>query len=459
MPTKNKPLIGICAPVSIVAGEQQDGGKKSPAKFDVNFYNGGRLSINGWEYDVVVDNAGLKVGNVLVANQFHDSKRPVGNFKVDNNGTSLRAIGTATAATVARDEVVNSALEGYEWQASLEVMPQEVEFVKAGKTAEANGQTFEGPVYITRKGTLKGFGFVTHGADDTTAVTIAASAASFQEKNMNPEFKKWIEAMGFDADSLSAEQVAGLQANYEGLQKPKAPAKKLKLDDAIDAKASEIARVEAITEIAVAACDKRPYDIAAIKQLANDAVEAKWTVEKFRLELLEATIPVAGPFIHASDRRNRISSKVVEAAICQAGKLDEATQAKFGDETNQVAHDRFKGNIGLKQLMLLAAEQNGYRSGHSQNVDVEVQRAAFGLRPSREIHATGFSTIDISSIIANTANKFLYVGWMSVDQTSLRISSVRNVRDFKTITTVSLTGDLQYTQVGGGGEIKPAPPA
>jgi hypothetical protein len=159
---------------------------------------------------------------VLVANLDHDSSKRVGNFDLVNDGSQLVANGKANAATAARDEVINSAADGYQWQASLEVSPSKVEQLAKGKSVEVNGQTVTGPAYITRAGTLKGFAFVSHGADDNTSATIAASAASSTRRNdMDPKFKAWIEAMGFDADSLTDDQVAGLQANYDGkLKKP-----------------------------------------------------------------------------------------------------------------------------------------------------------------------------------------------------------------------------------------------
>lgn len=132
MATK-KPIIAIAAPVSITAGEAE-GEKKGPARFDSTFYTGGALNINGWDLPVVVDLAGLTRGNVLVANLDHDSSKRVGNFDVSNDGKTLVAHGKATAKTAARDEVVGSAADGYQWQASLEVNPHEVESVKAGKT-------------------------------------------------------------------------------------------------------------------------------------------------------------------------------------------------------------------------------------------------------------------------------------------------------------------------------------
>jgi hypothetical protein len=183
-------LIAMSAPVQIEAGATE-GEKQGPPKFTAEFYTGGALEVNGWDLPVVIDLAGLENGKVLVANLDHDSSKRVGNFAVANDGKSLVANGTASARTPARDEVIGSAEDGYQWQASLEVTPKQVETVKAGKTVEVNGQSLQGPLYVTRKGVLKGFAFVSHGADDNTTVSIAAIAASHKESDMDEKFQAW----------------------------------------------------------------------------------------------------------------------------------------------------------------------------------------------------------------------------------------------------------------------------
>lgn len=449
MATKRLPKqIAIAAQVEVTAGAA-DGENKGPAKFTSTFYTGGSLEINGWDLPVVVDLAGLEEGKVLVANLDHDRTKRVGNFAVANDGKSLVANGTASAATPARDEVINSAANGYQWQASLEVNPKQVEEVKAGKTVEVNGQSFKGPLYVTRKGVLKGFAFVSHGADDNTSATIAAIAASNKEKDMEPKIKAWAEEMGIDVDNATDEQKATIEANFNGRNAK--PAKKLKLDEGIEAKQAEVERQEGITEIALNACDKRPYDISKIKEMAQDAIDNKWTVEKFRLELLEASLPPAHT-VFSTKKDSRLNNKVLEAAICQAGRLEDMDK-HFDDQTQQMAHDRFKGRLGLKQLFLLAAQANGFNDGN-MDVTLDVQRAAFGMQGPAQIRAAGFSALDISTILSNTANKFIMRGWNMVDQTILRITKIQPVRDFKTITTVSLADSVRYEQVGNDGEIK-----
>ena len=107
-----------------------------------------------------------------------------------------------------------------------------------------------------------------------------------------------------------------------------------------------------------------------------------------------------------------------------------------------------------------------------------VLRYAFG----HTVEAAGFSTIDIGGILSNVANKFLLEGFFSVERTWRNITAVRNVSDFKTVTSYRLTLDTlplasraegrsrcgpaaraacqgqvgkdQYEQVAPGGELK-----
>jgi len=456
---KAKQVIAMSAPVAIEAAAA-DGDKKSPAKFVSTFYTGGALNIAGWDMPVVVDLAGLTNGKVLVANLDHDASKRVGNFSVANDGRSLVANGTATAHTAAREEVVQSAADGYQWQASLEVSPTRVEEVKAGKKFEANGQTFEGPAYVTRAGVLKGFAFVSHGADDNTTATIAASAANHKERNMKAEIKAWAEGMGIDVANLSDEQAATIEANYEGKNGKKSAVKAS--SDPFEARKLEAQRCTEIREYADRMIEKQPGNLKRVEDIAamcDHAIEKKMGVQEFRIELQEAMAPGAYSVITPRNRENPINERVLEAAVCMAGRLasddDLIKKHRFTDQELQVAHDKFKGGIGLKELFFVAAEANGYRSQYSSSVTPEVQNAAFGFGAPRQIHASGgFSVLSISTILSNVANKFVTDGFNSVDQTCLRLASIRSVRDFKTITTTSLTDGVIFEKVGPAGEIK-----
>lgn len=455
---RTKDIIAIAAPVSITAAEG-DGEKKGPAKFDATFYTGGAMNIAGYDRPVVIDLAGLGRGNVLVANLDHDSTKRVGNFDVTNDGKSLVAHGTATASTAARDEVVNSANDGYQWQASLEVNPTEIESLAKGKTATVNGQEVTGPAYITRKGTLKGFGFVSHGADDNTTVAIAASAASTKEKKMKAEVKEWIEARfpSVDIEALSAEEVKNWEDDFAGREGVrKQPEQKASTGDSITKAMMEAKRVEELDSITANYLSGVHRDLKTTAFLANigdikdQAIEQSWTPEKYDTELLRASVTIGrAPSINTT-RNNKLSNDILEASLCLAGGLKNPEQ-HFTDETLQRARDRFKGGIGLGELFSICAEDRGYKSSNYR-VDLETQRAAFGMTP--QYASTGFSTFDLSGILSNSAYKFLLEGWGGGEMAWQSVTDITNVRDFKQITQYRLGGTLKYEKVGPGGEIK-----
>ncbi len=345
MATKPKQLIAMSAPVEITAAVAE-GESKGPAKFTSTFYTGGALDINGWDMPVVVDLAGLEEGKVLVANLDHDSKQRVGNFAVANDGKSLVANGTATAATAARNEVIESAAAGYQWQASLEVTPKQVDEVKAGKTVEVNGQSFKGPLYVTRKGVLKGFAFVSHGADDNTSATIAAIAASTKGIQMKAEIKAWAEEMGIDVDNATPEVQASIVANYEGKngQKP-AP---VKGTTPFETRKLEAKRRNEIREIADKFIERRDGDlefIEAVEKMVDHAIEAKMEARDFRSEMYESMVPLSHAVPAPRQRDNGLTNRAVMAAICESGRLANLDK-HFTDQELQAGRDHVAGGLG-----------------------------------------------------------------------------------------------------------------
>jgi len=99
-------------------------------------------------------------------------------------------------------------------------------------------------------------------------------------------------------------------------------------------------------------------------------------------------------------------------------------------------------------LLLEAAWANGY-TGRNFRDSREALRFAFG----KDLQA-GFSTVDIGGILSGVANKFLLEGFFSVERTWRNICAVRNVSDFKTVTSYRLIGKDQYEPVAPGGELK-----
>lgn len=459
-------IVAVCdSTVSIQAAAGDE--PKGPATFDVTAYNGGALVVGGHELPVVVDLSTLKRARSIKANLDHESGKRVGHVTDMVKGErDLRLSGRMSASTDHRREVVESAKDGFEWEASIEASRGNgtLETIRKGKSVEVNGQTFNGPLYVARGYTLTAFAFLSHGADPETTVAIAAGAASQRESTMDPKFKDWLEARDWNPDEISAKQLETLQAAFDADNgKSKKTSKPGTAEEVLAAAKRERERVEAITSLTQAALVDYPNQIEVIEAMCRLAIDNNSSPQEYELELLRAGRSSGTLVTRPISTRNggNLTDKVLQAAVCLAGRLDglESKPEKYGfdERTLETAHKEFPNGIGLKQMLLLGARANGYTGNLSTEVTVDAQRHAFGMgNGNGRIHASGFSTLSIPLILANTANKFLREGWMAVDQTWRSIASVISVPDFKTRSTYSLTGAFQFEAVGPGGELKHA---
>jgi len=209
-------------------------------------------------------------------------------------------------------------------------------------------------------------------------------------------------------------------------------------DPAADIRAAAAAEQERINAIRKV-CGTEHGEIAA------RAIAEGWDATRTELEVLRASRPKA-PAVHVAE--TGVTGQVLEAACLLTAGLGDVE--KLHDEkTLDVAARRFRGGIGLQELLLEAAWANGY-TGRNFRDSRSVLRYAFG----RDIQAADFSTVDIGGILSNVANKFLLEGFFSVERTWRNICAVRNVSDFKTVTSYRLIGTDQYELVDPGGELK-----
>jgi len=442
--------------VSLQAATADEG--KTLRRFNMTAYTGGAMALAGWPCPVVVDMAGLVLGKKsrpILMN--HDTGRIVGHTDaVGVDGGALTVAGVISGVGSAAREVVGASDNGFPWQASLGAAVKKVVFVPEGKTATANGKEFAGPVYMVRQAKLGEVSFVALGADDATTAKVEAGRIPVIEGSNNMEvmtmdFEKWVEAKGFVLADLTEDQNANLKAMYEaetkasGTEPGKQPA------------APADGQVPDATETAVRAERER---VVAIKKMCagefpdveKDAVSLGWTVAETSQKVLAAireSRPRADVHITGNRERSRAcDATTLEAACVLAAKLSEPEKHYHEDALAQ-AEQRFRGGIGLQELLLEAAWANGYQ-GRTFRDSREVLRFAFG----DQVQAAGFSTVDLGGILSNVANKFLLEGFYSVERTWRNICAVRNVPDFKTVTSYRLIGKDQYELVTPGGELK-----
>ena len=381
------------AKFDLLSAASDDGESKLP-RFRMLAYTGSPMRIAGWRHPVVVDLAGLAIPSQSRPIRFgHDATAGVGhtdNIRV--SGGQLEATGVISRDTVAAREVVASSKNGFPWQASIGASVEEFEFVKDKQRVIVNGQEHAGPINVVRKSTLSEISFVDLGADGQTSASVAATASTEPT-----EIEKEVEM----------------------------PTAEPETPPVIDATSTvEQIRAEAADELERIAGIRRLY-AGQFPEIEAKAIREGWDLTKCELEKLREQRPKS-PAIHASDKS--INGRMLEAACLMAGRVDNV-ESMYDDATLSAAGDRFRGGIGLQELLLEAAWANGY-TGRNFRDSRAVLRYAFN--PGLE---AGYSTIDIGGILSNVANKFLLDGFYSVERTWRNITAVRNVSDFKTVTS------------------------
>jgi hypothetical protein len=428
----------VSEPGAIMIEAAADGDAGTPDKprlprFSMVAYTGGPMRIAGWRWPVIVDLAGLSIPSQSRPIRFgHDATSGVGHsnaIRVEEG--KLVATGVVSRDTLAAKEIVVSARNGFPWQASIGAAVEEFEFVKENQKVLVNGREFLGPVNVVRRSTLGEISFVDLGADGQTSASVAAAASHQSEEktkmdenvNTNPETAT---AQATQPPVAAAAVTPPVEAAHPG---PSAA-------EIREGALAETNRVAAIREI----CNGKFAKIEA------QAIGEGWDATRTELEVLRAGRPKA-PAVQTSDSSNSVSGALLEAACVLTAKLD-GVEKHYDEQTLEAAQRRFRGGIGLQELLLEAAWANGY-TGRNFRDSRAVLRFAF--KPELE---AGFSTVDIGGILSNVANKFLLDGFFSVERTWRNICAVRNVSDFKTVTSYRLIGADQYEQVQPGGELK-----
>ena len=416
----NTLYLTATAHVEVVAAA--DGSGTGLPRFQMVAYTGGPMRIAGWKHPVIIDLAGLSIPAQSRPIRFgHDPLSGVGHtdsIRVEQG--QLMASGVVSRDTAAAREVVASSKNGFPWQASVGASVEEFEFIKEQQQVTVNGRQYSGPLNVVRKSTLGEISFVDLGADGATSASVAAIA----HPEAGAETVNDIDASLTDSapttPSPAAAAVTGTVTN---------PVDEIRAQAAV-----EVERIAAVRRI----CAGKNATLEA------RAIRDGWDAQKTELEVLRTTRPAA-PAVHTPD--NSVNGQILEAACLLTAKAANVEEA-YDEQTLDLASRRFRGGIGLQELLLEAAWANGY-TGRNFRDSRAVLRFAF----ARGIEA-GFSTIDIGGLLSNVANKFLLEGFFSVERTWRNICAVRNVSDFKTVTSYRLIGKDQYELVAPGGELK-----
>jgi hypothetical protein len=247
---------------------------------------------------------------------------------------------------------------------------------------------------------------------------------------LGTSFETWgREMLGAAFDSLDQDQLANLHANYAGRN---------------DATAADIQAVAGIATPGLIEAAAQTDEERRIARLEREVLR------KERLGQLEAKIPMAHTV--SASRRNVMNGDVITTALCLAGGIGKP-ESQFPERVLNAA-DKVRG-IGLQSLLMEAACSAGYHAHAGEYINAGNLRRVLTAAFAPQIQAAGgFSTLEISNVLANTANKMLMDGFSEMPSEWRSISAIKNVNNFKEHTFVRLLDSLEFDELGPAAEIK-----
>jgi len=441
-----------------------------PRRFSIVAYSGGLLPVDGFPHPVVVDLAGLETPNQIpiLIDHTKSVEATLGlTDSISNNGRSLELAGVVTGVSPLAQSVLAQSAAGHTWQASIGAMVIESEDIAPGQKAEANGQTFVGPVVIARRSVLRETSVLPMGADSTTSVNLAASAAGLLKGTGSmPTFEEFVISLGLDVATLTPEASAALQMSYQAKYPAPAPAAPAAPAPAAPVSNPTAAAGDASVNLQASLAANRQMIAAQFRKsaeiqakatgyplIAAKAIEDDWSIEKVELEVLRASAAKTRPTSFHSSENNVPVPQVLEAALCVARKQRNA-EKQFDEKTLQAAHSQYRGRIGLQQVFLMAAAA----SGMAVSVGDRLSRSLMGdilraMNQGGQNLQAAFSAASLTGLLSNIANKELLMGFEDEDTSWQEVSDIKSVVDFKTVTSYRMLDNMEYEELGPGGKI------
>jgi hypothetical protein len=438
-PTQQLPdqLSFICPLTIEAAGEKSSGGTSGGGasgvpQFRMVAYTGGLMRIEGFPHPVVVDLEGLAIDRQDIPVRLdHQSRQGVGHTqRVAVENGSLVAEGLVSRDTSWARDVIRSGQNGFPWQASIGAAVIDAQFIPNGQNVTVNGRTFDGPIHVVRKATLKEISFVDNGADSSTSARIAANSKEqprMHEPGSQTTTTAPASATPPTTPTASPAAIAARATQDVSDAPTSAPDDQNPMMQMRQQMAEETRRIQAIRST----CEGKHPDIEA------QAIEEGWDVTKTELHVLRASRPQLPVAMHTQANQHAGNPQVFEAvALMASGLPNTRIEAMYAEPVLEAA-DKLRG-IGVQEFCEMASGQ---------------QLPRFRRDASGWLQAA-FSSATLPGVLSNIANKMLLEGYNYVEDAWRRIAKVASVNDFKEHSRYRMTGSFKFEQVGPDGELK-----
>ncbi len=272
-----------------------------------------------------------------------------------------------------------------------------------------------------------------------------------EAKAMN--FESWAAVKGFDLTTVGELATASLRSQFEAEARAASKPATDPIAEYRQQQAAESTRVAEIRRVCAAAGGQSAVEAQAIAE-GWDVPRADMAAQ---LAQLRTQRPTPNVITGGTRPAGVTESSVVEAALCMSlGSKN--VEKQFKPEVLEVAHKSFR-HLGLQQAIMMVAASNGYSCSPGERINQgnlrDVLAYAFPRGgPGGGGTQAGFSTLSLPGILGAVANKEILAGYMEEDQTWREIAQIKPVNNFHAVTSYRMLDDMEYEEVGAGGEIK-----
>lgn len=476
-------------------------------KFSIVANTGRPMQVSRWGDPVIIDLSGVAFKSKMPVILDHDVNRRFGHTTdVTVDDSKITATGVVSSTMNVAQSAMADIRNGFPFQTSVGAKIEKAEYIEEKATADVNGKQYRGPLVVARKTRLKEISVTVLGADDKTSIRISSS----QVRAVSMNLRQWIESLGLDFDALTEEQRAKFEAEYNKLQaaepvpvppprsgQPKddpLSAAPDRLQASRDLEAAEIERQEAIKAVfrnpdyadienVAPNGDEKEIKLSSFK--AKAIRESGWTPDRVELCLLRASrpVPASAPAAHSHTRD--MDAQALECAILKqvgcpydgemavrSGSRDVKLSELRGQCSLGSLNPRFGLEAWYKEPILEASDRPQYRNlSLHQLLDLGIiltsgspytgnrrsddfLKAAY--RADRDLRAAagGFSTLSVSNILENVANKIALWSYQQQVTVWRFFCAVRTLNDFKSHSTYRLDHTGRYRKIGPDGELR-----
>lgn len=419
--TKDKEAVfrGLVTLSETVADSQAgEGGEKRPRRFELVGHSGNVLS--SWFGDWIIDLAGIRHEEKIPVLLEHDYKDVLGycdSVSIDpEKGLIMSGVFCDTKNAA---EVISLLEQGFPYQASIGVRPEEILYLDKKEQAVVNNKLVNGELDIWKKSYVREVSFTVLGKDENTS----ASLLSENQKGEN---------MGKENQNLTAQTdtpVIGIAENSNTAALGQEDMQKLK-DDAVQAERQRIAEISRL-------CAK--FDL---QELSQECIEKGLSLEQARalvLENLSVQNAKLGSASVTEDEKDKFLAACVDGLALSMG------YRKKTDEKLAAGHEEFR-NCTFQSIARNLLEREGVRTLNMSKVDI-ADRILGRTRLSA-------STSDFKGIFLDAMNKVLAGTYEQQVATWKPIVEVIPANDFKPVYGIEVSGGSDLEEVGENEEYK-----